>query len=281
VDEPASRLGHGDERAKYNQCCVHGLPPASLDETSPVGRIEPWPPAVHSDVVGGLRPQRVGLITGSAPPGPMLSGMTTATVQLLGLLVSAPIVLAGPPAQVFAGLDVESSPAVTSVKTRASAVLPSPVDGPTARPRVTSGTGAWPLAPRPAVARGFDPPVTRYSAGHRGVDLVGYAGQTVRAAAAGRVTFAGRLAGRGVVVVSHGSTRTTYEPVHAVVDVGTSVGAGQPLGNLEIFGSHCAPASCLHWGLIQGDTYLDPLSLVGAGPVRLLPLLARGPGLPP
>jgi murein DD-endopeptidase MepM/ murein hydrolase activator NlpD len=109
---------------------------------------------------------------------------------------------------------------------------------------------------------------------------VGSAGQTVRSAAAGRVTFAGRLAGRGVVVVSHGSTRTTYEPVLAVARVGTLVAAGDALGTLETFGSHCAPASCLHWGLIEGETYLDPLSLVGAGPVRLLPLLGRGPRLP-
>ena len=39
VDEPASRFGHGDERAKYNLCCLHGLPPSSLDETGPTGRI--------------------------------------------------------------------------------------------------------------------------------------------------------------------------------------------------------------------------------------------------
>jgi hypothetical protein len=35
---------------------------------------------------------------------------------------------------------------------------------------------------------------------------------------------------------------------------------------------HCFPATCLHWGLIVGETYVDPLTLVGGGPVRLLPL---------
>ena len=40
MGEPASRLGHGIERAKYNQCRSHGLPPASLDEVKPTGRIE-------------------------------------------------------------------------------------------------------------------------------------------------------------------------------------------------------------------------------------------------
>ncbi len=137
-------------------------------------------------------------------------------------------------------------------------------------------TGVWPLAPRPVVVAGFDPPLSAYGPGHRGVDLAGTPGQQVRAAAPGRVTFAGSLAGRGVVVVGHGATRTTYQPVRAGVEVGAVVAAGDVIGRLERFGSHCAPEACLHWGLIEGETYLDPLTLVGAGPVRLLPFL----GLP-
>ncbi len=137
---------------------------------------------------------------------------------------------------------------------------------------VASAVGVWPLDPQPALVAGFDPPLSRYGAGHRGVDLAGSPGQAVRAAAAGRVTFAGSLAGRGVVVVNHGSTRTTYQPVEASVKVGTEVAAGEHIGTLQTFGSHCSPDACLHWGLIEGDTYLDPLTLVGDGPVRLLPL---------
>jgi murein DD-endopeptidase MepM/ murein hydrolase activator NlpD len=136
----------------------------------------------------------------------------------------------------------------------------------------TSHTGVWPLHPRPAVAAGFDPPLTTYGAGHRGVDLVGSPGQEVRAAVGGRITYAGSLAGRGVVVVSHGSTRTTYEPVSAAVRPGAVLTAGEVIGTLQEFGSHCSPRACLHWGLIEGETYLDPLTLVGSGPVRLLPL---------
>jgi hypothetical protein len=30
-------------------------------------------------------------------------------------------------------------------------------------------------------------------------------------------------------------------------------------------------AACLHWGLRSGALYLDPLILLGLGPVRLLP----------
>jgi murein DD-endopeptidase MepM/ murein hydrolase activator NlpD len=132
--------------------------------------------------------------------------------------------------------------------------------------------GVWPLAPEPAVVRGFDPPDSPYGAGHRGVDLLGRPGQPVRAALAGTVTYAGLLAGRGVVVVSHGATRTTYQPVTASVAVGQALARGDPVGSLALSGSHCFPRACLHWGWVAGSTYLDPLRLVGAGPVRLLPL---------
>jgi murein DD-endopeptidase MepM/ murein hydrolase activator NlpD len=132
--------------------------------------------------------------------------------------------------------------------------------------------GVWPLRPEPEVVARFDPPTSPYGPGHRGVDLLGRGGQSVHAALAGTVTYAGPLAGRGVVVVSHGDTRTTYEPVSAAVSVGEAVDQGALLGSLQVFGSHCAPRVCLHWGWLRGETYLDPLRLVGAGPIRLLPL---------
>jgi murein DD-endopeptidase MepM/ murein hydrolase activator NlpD len=133
-------------------------------------------------------------------------------------------------------------------------------------------TGVWPLQPRPEVVQGFSPPATMWGTGHRGVDLLGHPGQQVHATESGTISFAGRVAGRGVVVVNHGVTRTTYEPVSARVHAGANVPAGAVIGSLEMFPSHCWPRTCLHWGLIRGDTYLDPLTLVGAGPVRLLPL---------
>jgi murein DD-endopeptidase MepM/ murein hydrolase activator NlpD len=136
----------------------------------------------------------------------------------------------------------------------------------------TDPVGEWPLRPAPEVVAGFDPPSSTWGPGHRGVDLLGRPGQRVRAALAGTVSFVGTIAGRGVVTVDHGATRTTYEPVTSAIPVGTAVGAGDPLGRLAYPGSHCLPSACLHWGWIEGDTYLDPLRLVGAGPVRLLPL---------
>lgn len=136
----------------------------------------------------------------------------------------------------------------------------------------TDPIGVWPLRPEPAVVRAFDPPDSPYGAGHRGVDLASTTGAVVRAALPGRVSFAGSLAGRGVVVIDHGDTRTTYEPVSATVAVGDQVSPGAPVGRLQVAGSHCLPRACLHWGWLRGETYLDPLLLVGAGPIRLLPL---------
>ncbi|MET3960506.1 murein DD-endopeptidase MepM/ murein hydrolase activator NlpD [Marmoricola sp. OAE513] len=138
---------------------------------------------------------------------------------------------------------------------------------------VPVSAGRWPLDPVPEVVAGFDPPEQRWSAGHRGVDLLATAGAPVRAALAGTVSFAGTIAGRGVVVVEHtDGRRTTYEPVAPSVAVGDHVGSGATLGTVQAGGSHCPPRACLHWGLRVGEEYLDPLTLVRRGPVRLLPV---------
>jgi murein DD-endopeptidase MepM/ murein hydrolase activator NlpD len=129
-----------------------------------------------------------------------------------------------------------------------AALVPAPALG---IPGDADPVGVWPLRPRPEVVADFDPPLDPWGSGHRGVDLLGSAGQAVRAALPGRVTFAGMLAGRGVVVVSHGDTRTTYEPVAADVSVGDTVAAAGRLGRLEPFGSHCFPRVCLHWGWLR------------------------------
>ncbi len=131
-------------------------------------------------------------------------------------------------------------------------------------------TWAWPLSPTPAVTRSFGLGPTVYAAGHRGADLAGEPGQPVLAAGSGRVSYAGRLAGRGVVTVTHGPLRTTYEPVTVTVRVGATVAPGEQVGTLEPGHDGCPVAACLHWGLRRGDAYLDPLRLVQQGPVRLL-----------
>jgi hypothetical protein len=127
------------------------------------------------------------------------------------------------------------------------------------------------------VVRGFDLPAKPWLPGHRGVDLAGHPGQPVLAAIPGIVTYAGQLAGRGVITITSGTRRTTYEPVVPEVSVGTTVETGTVIGRLSAAGSHCPPRTCLHWGLLQGKQYLNPLSLLPNRPVRLLPLANQPP----
>jgi murein DD-endopeptidase MepM/ murein hydrolase activator NlpD len=139
-------------------------------------------------------------------------------------------------------------------------------------PAPVAGFG-WPLDGTPSVVRRFDPPPEPWLAGHRGVDLAASPGDPVRAAGAGVVAFAGMVAGRGVVSVDHpNGLRTTYEPVDASVAAGAAVARGTPLGVVVPGHAGCPAAACLHWGLRRGDTYLDPLMLLGFVRVRLLPL---------
>lgn len=169
--------------------------------------------------------------------------------------------------------------AVAATVARADAGAPAPVS-------VPAVARAWPVGVRPPVLRGWEPPASVYGPGHRGVDLGAAPGEPVRAVTAGRVSYAGRVAGRGVVSVELAGTdlRTTYEPVRATVRKGEEVAAGQVVGVVEGAGAgagtgaHCGAGACVHWGLLRGETYLDPLLLLppwllNRGPSRLLPVL--------
>jgi murein DD-endopeptidase MepM/ murein hydrolase activator NlpD len=127
----------------------------------------------------------------------------------------------------------------------------------------------WPLSGSPVVRRGFDPPAVIWGSGHRGIDLVADAGDAVLAAADGRVTFVGSIAGKPVVSLDHGPVRTTYEPVISTLHVGERVVLGQVIGQVGR-GGHCL--DCLHWGLREGKKYLNPLLLLasGSGQLRLV-----------
>jgi murein DD-endopeptidase MepM/ murein hydrolase activator NlpD len=141
-------------------------------------------------------------------------------------------------------------------------------------PAAVSTVFVWPLAGPPVVIGKFDPPAEPWLPGHRGVDLAAALEQSVYAAGAGTVSFAGRVAGIGVVSITHANgLRTTYEPVAATVHAGDRVAIGTAIGRIDARLSHCPPGSvaCLHWGLIRAGVYLDPLTLLGLGEVRLYP----------
>jgi murein DD-endopeptidase MepM/ murein hydrolase activator NlpD len=161
------------------------------------------------------------------------------------------------------------------------------IAGPTTRPHVGRAPGqqfGWPLTGSPTVVRTFQLPAFRYGPGHRGVDLAAVAGAPVLAAGAGRVVFAGMVAGHGVVSLSHeGHLRTTYEPVAANVVAGQWVTKGTPIGTVQPGHAGCPVPVCLHWGVFRSPTqvpdpgdfereYLDPRRLIGWTRVRLLPI---------
>lgn len=179
-----------------------------------------------------------------------------------------------------------------SVSPTAPLTTPRTTTGRTTTGRTTAGSGssppaataatpataataafAWPLSPRPLVHRRFEPPLSQWSRGHRGVDLVARSGQPVLSAGAGAVAFSGTVAGRGVITIAHaGGLRTTYEPVDQRLPAGTRVRRGDIIGVVAGSAGHCPPLTYLHWGAIVGHTYQDPLLLLGIGRPILLPL---------
>ncbi len=109
----------------------------------------------------------------------------------------------------------------------------------------------------------FSPPTEAYGSGHRGIDPVAAPGQPVRTPAPGVITFAGSVAGKPVVVISHrDGTRTTLEPVTATIARNAAVAQGAQIGVVAPSQwSHCS-THCVHWGLRIEDDYLDPWRLV-------------------
>ena len=151
----------------------------------------------------------------------------------------------------------------------AAAVLVGPLVGPAA----AGDRAAEPAAPPDAVdyrppvdaplTDTFRPPATRYGAGNRGVDYATEHGQAVVAAAAGQVVFAGRVGADLHVVVLHADgVRSGYSFLGTVaVRRGDRVEAGDVVGT--------AGARGLHFGARSGDTYVDPLALLGLRGVRV------------
>ena len=157
---------------------------------------------------------------------------------------------------------------LTGVLTLVGAAGPARADW----PRLT-----WPLRPAPAVLRGFDAPDPNWQRGHRGLDLAGTVGQAVHAAGPARVVFAGLLAGRPVISLTHpGGLRTSYEPVRAAVRAGQRVDGASVIGTLTPGHPGCSAAACLHWGAMWGPAsaadYVDPRGLLVGTRMRLKPL---------
>ena len=72
----------------------------------------------------------------------------------------------------------------------------------------------------------------------------------------------------------------THFRLAPAVRMGELVTVGVRLGTLVVDGSHCAPSTCLHWGVRVGVDYVDPLGLlpglldqfsVGVDALKLVP----------
>lgn len=140
-----------------------------------------------------------------------------------------------------------------------------------------SALWSWPLSPIPNVTRPFDLPHP-YGAGHRGVDLDAAAGAFILSPDDGVVHFAGWVVDRPVLSIAHSNGLiSSFEPVTATVAKGDAVVRGDVVGHLATEQMH-SPSGGLHLGARDGDTYIDPLALLGAVPrAVLLPLSALAP----
>lgn len=100
---------------------------------------------------------------------------------------------------------------------------------------------------------------------HRGLDLEGSAGETVRAACDGVVTFAGEVPAEGggrtiaVTIRSGDGLLVCVSPLAATcVRKGATVAAGDPLGELAQTGDGSWGDAHVHLSVRDGDTYVEP-----------------------
>lgn len=124
-------------------------------------------------------------------------------------------------------------------------------DAPVPRPQ---GPLVWKLpVQRPVVDR-FRPPATQWGAGNRGWEFATAEGDPVSAVGPGVVTYAGWVAGTGVVTLDHGGGLLSSVTGLAAVLVlrGQAVRAGDLLGRAR---------EGLHLGFRQHGTYIDPALL--------------------
>ncbi len=214
------------------------------------------------------------------------SAIAHALAAALGLLVTlwAPTTLTPPASPLAPGPYHADRPAVVQPGQQASAgvtLAAKPLQRGALRERdesvVSPPPGQWhhPAGTLDAPVRPYDPPKSRYGAGHRGVDFDAPAGR-IYAPADGTVSFVGVVVNRKVLTIDHGGGyKSSFEPVdtdlvrHEAVQAGAFVGT---VGEYTDQAAHC-PGSCFHWGVRLDGEYVHPLPLLGLfKPSVLLPL---------
>jgi len=176
-----------------------------------------------------------------------------------------------------------------------AAGVAAPAAAPVAAPAAVAERLSWapvePQSPRvPALwmpvtgplVRGFDARAGPYGPGHRGIDIAAPVGELVGAPAAGRVVFAGPVAGVTWVTLEVApGVLVTLGPLLDPVATATRVRSKAPVGRIGP-GHAATPAApaALHLSVRVDGVYVDPLVyLVDRPRPRLVPLPAPG-GLP-
>lgn len=117
---------------------------------------------------------------------------------------------------------------------------------------------SWPLMGRISSRYGW-----RWGRLHQGLDIAAAAGSIVRAAAAGRVVYAGWRSGYGLVVIlAHADGLRTLYAHNSALLVGPDdlVAAGQALARVGATGN--ATGNHLHFEVIRDGVNLDPLGVL-------------------
>jgi murein DD-endopeptidase MepM/ murein hydrolase activator NlpD len=170
------------------------------------------------------------------------------------------------------------------------AVAERPASWVPAEPRSPRVPPLWMPVTGPLV-RGFDARAGPYGPGHRGIDIAAPVGELVRAPTAGRIVFAGPVAGTSWVTLRAApGVLVTVGPLLDPAVTATRVRSRAPIGRVgpghaptrAALATPAAPAAAaaLHLSVRVDGVYVDPLAyLVDRPRPRLVPLPAPG-GLP-
>jgi len=158
------------------------------------------------------------------------------------------------PARGEVSSDRTSDPAEGAAVTAASAP-----GGAAAVPAAVGVTLAWPIRGPISSPYGI-----RWGRLHTGIDIAAAYGTTIRAAAAGKVTFVGWYGsyGRSVLIDHGGGLSTLYAHASAIlVSVGQQVSAGTPVAKVGSSGNSTGPH--LHFEVRVDGKPCNPLSYLG------------------
>lgn len=232
----------------------------------------------HISNIGGFSQSDITAPGAHLPPNQnrvMSSPLPTRLTRSVGLVFTASLVVA---------VALGAPPSVAAKSARAAGTA-APIQAAATATTASVSTWQWPVeAPHPVI-RSYASPATRYSAGHRGIDIAAAPGDLVRAPAAAVVHFVGVVVDRPVVSLRHPSgVLSSFEPVESDLQIGETVAAGERIGviapitgDAEGAAAHCRDP-CLHFGVRRDGEYVSPmLYLVGIPRSVLLPTRAISP----